>query len=417
MTSIPDTAYYRNKTKGIAAISKQGGVENEVVLFPVVFLPAYPNEAVIKTIFHLDYVKEAVCEKIAGVDVVGYICGVYIGGNNIAKRNPNKLSGLRSVTRLIGDTATQEYMLLTDPLRTYAEVLASNGNKLPYPVKINLYVRSAFYLPTDSYGFELKVNGGSVQVVNYGSLVADGVDDSEKSLASLSMGDHVEIRAFASNEEGTNSLPWQSAYVRPDIYYFRYSRVDNGNGTVTFSVTLFPLAIEVPLSVTFRQAYVGSGSFTYCTVTIPAGQTTASNNMTLAGTPLSYIVQSWVPSELSDLTQIENHGEIAQKYRIKISLYWEDGQDYMLYFEVFDDDGTTPIAMPDYVDIAINVTGHTDSGAYGEIIGLFNINSAGDPILVTLNYEAGETLTITALAATSTPPSVAGREIVFTYQF
>lgn len=415
--SIPNSRYYRNRTRGISVTSKKAGVVKEAIITPVLLHASYPNKATLMQIFHLDFVKEMPMEKAGGVEFSGLVCGVLLTEVNIQMRRAERLSGLMEAERLTGFPDQRHFMILTDPFRTYAKLLAGIGYKLSYPVKIDMYVKSNFFFETTDYGFEAKVNGGPLQVISYGPLAANAIHESQKTL-DFSLGDFVEIRAYAINDEGPKYMPWQSAYVRPDEYSFRYSRVNNGDGTMTFTVQLFPLAMEVPLAITFAQGYSGSPTISYCTVTIPAGQTTASNTLTLIGSPLAlYGVSSHHPSQLSDLTPVVDNGELATKYRIHLRLSDYDDANYaQVFIEVYDDDGTTSTDLPTPINIDLRISGNTESGAYSETLTVNHVEFAFEERDLYLNYESGDTLWSVSFTATATPPILGGREIVFTYQ-
>lgn len=355
----------------------------------------------IKDRFYLDYVFEL---NVGDVKL-------FIGGCEVDSYNYKMHKAERFGPLLVYEG--KAYVLLKDAgLNTKAYIGTGIGAKLSYPAVASVLLKSAYYLSTVQ-AFEIKTNGGTA--VNF-SLpnVAAAATYNENITIPGEVGDLIEIRGKAINDEGTTYSAWQSAYIRPSFYFFKYARVDNGDGSVTFTVSLFPIAFEVNLSVVFKQAYVGSGSFTYCTVTVLAGNTTGTNTMALAGTALSYEVQSWTPPQLSDLTEIQNQGELAPKWRIKLRLQQEFENEYFLYITIMDDAGDTAI-LPIAVELSIYISGTTETGAYGEAFTFEDIIESDERSLI-LTYESGDTLTDISLSATASPPSVDGKEIVFTYE-
>lgn len=344
----------------------------------------------------------------------GFIGAVELGSSNASMRSSSRIGK----GRIKRSSDGKVFILLNDAgLNTYASIGTGIGYRLTYPPVASILTKSSYYSLTNQ-GFEIKINGGSPTIINLPDVVANATYNEDEDIPG-SLGDMIELRGFATNEEGTNYSAWQSAYIRPDEYYFRYSRVNNGDGTMTFSVVLFPIAFEVNLSVTFAQGYSGSGTISYCTVTVLAGNTTGSNNLTLLGTPLaSYSVSSYIPTALSDLTPVENNGELALKYHVHLILSDYSSDNFaQLFIEIRDDDNSTPVNLPSPIDISLTISGDTESGFYSENIPVNGVQFDFEERELTLNYETGDTLSNVTMLATSTPLYVDGREIIFHYSY
>lgn len=364
----------------------------------------------IEGLFYLD--------KLVYIDngtVKGFVGAVRIGG-----ANEQMHADARKSSVVIEDDEGNEYVLLLDAglnTLTLIETYLGVDGRLTEPPTALVITRSAYYLDT-TQSLEVKVNSGAVQTINLPDVAENGYFENNENILG-SLGDYVELRGKAENDEGIKYSAWQGLYVRPEEYYFRYSRVNNGDGTMTFTVQLFPIAFEVNLSVTFAQGYSGSGTISYCTVVVLAGQTTGTNNLTLVGTPLpTYSVSSYYPTQLSDGTIVDNRGELALKYHIHLTLSDYSSNNFAaLYIEIRDDDDITPVSLPSAIDISLLISGDTQSGPYSETIPVDDVQQDFEDRELYLNYETGDTLSNVTMLATSTPPQVNGREILFTYHY
>lgn len=364
-------------------------------------LEEYENQ--IKQLFYLDGI--VTLKNSTEVNFVGI---VFVGGFNYYMRKP-ELIGKAKLEKYVN----QKFVILKDSINTYPYLLAGMGYKLEEPPIANMTLKSAYFSDTSDYGYQLKINSGTTQTISYGFLGKQLEDVGYKELPAV-VGDFVELRGYATNDQGTVFGDWYSARVRPTNYSFRYSRVDNGNGTATYTVNVFPIPLEIALSVVFRQWYSGSGTITYLTVTVPAGQTTGSGTMTLEGSPIGYAVNNWTPIQTSDLTPINDGGEASLKYRVKLKLVQEWENEYFLYITVTDDVGAYA-ELPSPISINLYITGNTEFGAYGEYFTISNV-WGDDERLIYLSYDATATLWNRGMSATATPTSVDGKEVVFTYE-
>ncbi|MNK47604.1 hypothetical protein D3C87_664160 [compost metagenome] len=204
--SIPVTAYYRNANYALHAKRRFGGVETTTYMLLAVLTTNYPNEATIKQLFYLDFVKAFIVENIGGVEVVGYMCGVIPNGENSKMRRADRIFGPREKTE-IGGLDKWCDLLSDGGFNTFGKSspCVITSAKIGEIQIAEVSFKSAFYLSSSNFGIEY-YQGGSWQNLGGGtSLAANAITYfgiTKESIAGLKAGDTLTVRSFIENAEG-----------------------------------------------------------------------------------------------------------------------------------------------------------------------------------------------------------------------